>query len=220
MNIGRLIAKDLRLQQSFFLMLLLIEIGGVAMFKLQLNSTAGILFSLTNGVALIGDFLLCYRTMLAEEKNRALLLVRILPVSTREIVISKFAVNFLLSTLNLAICFGLLGILQSLDVVSNQISWSLGLLPFFAFHWLVNGFFVSMSLVADSERVVWIPFPALFLVMSFLLNYQKIMGSLGLAAFSEALSKNDLALSGAPLILECAAMAATLKIVQRKRMFG
>src|ERR1035441_1561710 len=69
----------------------------------------GVAFGLLHGVAFLGDFLICYRTMIAEEKNRALMFVKTLPVSTAEIVIAKFAANLLLVGLNTGVMLALWG---------------------------------------------------------------------------------------------------------------
>src|ERR1022692_4110213 len=95
MNIVHLIAKDLRLQRHFVLPLVLIELAGYLAYALQMPShIPGVAFGLLHGVAFLGDFLICYRTMIAEEKNRALMFVKTLPVSTAEIVMPSSEPTF------------------------------------------------------------------------------------------------------------------------------
>jgi len=194
MNIFRLIAKDLRLQSYFFLPLVALEIAGYLAYILQMPShIPGVAFGLLHGVALIGDFLICFRTMIAEEKNRALMFIKTLPVSTAEIVVAKFAVNLLLVCLNTGLLLAFweggraLGWIElSPHVTAYLVAAGL------TYHCLNNAFFVMLSLVFSSERAVWLPFPALFVLMSVILNFDRIKIALHLEILVGLLQRDSL----------------------------
>lgn len=196
MNVLRLIRKDLRLQRNVLLPLILLEVAGYLAYTLQmLSEIPGVAFGLLHGIALIGDFLICYRTMVAEEKNRALLFVKTLPVSTGEIVMAKFGVNFLLVSLNTG---ALLTLWQSIHLLGwTQVRPMLNLhlvIGAVTLHLLNNAFFLTISLLFDSERAVWVPFPAIFALISLIINFRKIERSLHLEPLVRLLTTHDLLL--------------------------
>lgn len=194
MNIIRLIAKDVRLQRNFVLPLMLLEVAGYFAYALQMPShIPGVVFGLLHGVALIGDFLICYRTMIAEEKSRALMFIKTLPVSTTEIVVAKFGANILLVGLNTSVLLALWGGGHALGWIQVPPNLTIYLVAGgLTFHWLNNVFFVTISLVFSSERAVWVPFPAIFVVMSVILNFRRIKVALNLQAFVDLLQHHDL----------------------------
>jgi hypothetical protein len=193
MNIIRLIAKDLRLQRNFFLPLVLLEAAGYLAYALQIPShIPGVAFGLLHGVAFIGDFLICYRTMIAEEKNRALMFIKTLPVSTAEIVIAKFGVNLLLVGLNTGFLLALWGGGRAfgwIEVAPGLTTYLvlIGLTQ----HALNNAFFITISLLFSSERAVWVPFPAIFVAMSVIVNFNRIKVALNLEPFVDLLQRHD-----------------------------
>jgi hypothetical protein len=223
MNILRLILKDFRLQRGFLLPLVAIELGGLWVFLLQIPSAEipGVAFGLLHGVMLVADFLICYRTMVAEEKNRALLLIKALPVSTREIVLAKFGVNFLGVAINTA---GLLALWQGALAAGwiafrPALTWQIAVAAL-TWHCLNNAFFLSIALVFDSEHAVWIPFPALFAVMSLILNFRRIKAALGLGPAVELLARNPMLLLALGWLVILALAAGSLHAVSRKRIFA
>ncbi len=222
MNILRLIKKDLWLQRSFALPLILIEVGGVLIFRIQMPwNLSGLLFLLTVGVALVGDFLICYRTMLAEEKNRAMLFLRALPLSTEEIIAAKFAVNLLMVTLNLLILFGLYAIAQQSGRFGTEPPLELTTFAgVVLLHWLANSFFVTISMSFHSEKAVWVPFPALFLIMTVILNFQKIVAALNLQPVVNLATENGAVSLFLLLLVPVAMWLFTVRLVRFKRMFG
>ena len=159
MNIVHLIAKDLRLQRHFVLPLVLIELAGYLAYALQMPShIPGVAFGLLHGVAFLGDFLICYRTMIAEEKNRALMFVKTLPVSTAEIVIAKFGANLTLVGLNTGVMLALWGTGRGLGWIQVRPELTIYLaVAGLTVHLLNNAFFVAISLAFNSESAVWVP---------------------------------------------------------------
>jgi ABC-type transport system involved in multi-copper enzyme maturation permease subunit len=194
MNTFHLIAKDIRLQRNFVLPLMLLELAGYLAYALQMPShIPGVAFGLLHGVALIGDFLICYRTMIAEEKNRALMFIKTLPVSTTEIVMAKFATNLLLVGLNTGVMLALWGGGHRLRWIQVRPNLTIYLVVAgLTFHWLNNAFFVAIALVFNSERAVWVPFPAIFLLMSAILNFHRIEAALDLQPIVDLLRRHDL----------------------------
>jgi ABC-type transport system involved in multi-copper enzyme maturation permease subunit len=222
MNILRLIAKDVRLQSYFFLPLVMLEVAGYLTYALQMPShMPGVAFGLLHGVALIGDFLICFRTMIAEEKNRALMFIKTLPVSTAEIVVAKFAVNFLLVGLNTGILLALwgggraLGLIEVAPHLTSQLV-AAGL----TYHCLSNTFFLMISLLFSSERAVWVPFPALFLIMSVIVNFDRIEIALNMEAFVALLRRDNQLFLVLLWIIIYGSVAACCRILQYKRVFA
>ncbi len=222
MNVIRLIAKDVKLQRNFLGPLLLLELVGFFLYAVQMPSRVpGVAFGLLHGMALIGDFLICYRTMIAEEKNRAFLFIKALPVSTTEIVIAKIAANLLLVGANTALLLALWGVGHRLDWIQVRP----GLTPYlFVFgltvHWLNNAVLVTISLVFTSERAVWALFPAMFAVMTVLLNFHRIETALHLEPLVELLRVHQVLivyLVWATIVALAGACTWTLK---RKRVFS
>ncbi|HMD33041.1 MAG TPA: ABC-2 transporter permease [Candidatus Acidoferrales bacterium] len=223
MNIVRLMLKDLRLQRGFVFPLLAIQIGGLWAFLLQIPAAQipGAAFGLLHGVLLVGDFLICYRTMVAEEKNRALLLVKMLPVSTEEIVLAKFAVNFLAVCVNTGLLFLLWEAARRLGWMEFRPALTLPLvIGGLTWHCLNNAFFLAIAWIFDSERAVWVPFPALFAVMSVILNFRRVKAALHLGPAVDFLGANP----GVVVVMVWAVIfgfvGASFVVMRRKRVFA
>ena len=222
MNTFHLIAKDIRLQRNFVLPLMLLELAGYLAYALQMPShIPGVAFGLLHGVALIGDFLICYRTMIAEEKNRALMFIKTLPVSTTEIVMAKFATNLLLVGLNTGTLLALWGGGHALGWIQVRPNLTIYLVAAgLTFHWVNNAFFVAIALVFNSERAVWVPFPAIFVLMSAILNFHRIEAALNLQPLVNLVQRHDL-LSLALLWAAIAGFAAaSCWAMAQKRVFA
>jgi len=222
-NIARLILKDLRLQRGFVVPLLATEIGGLWAFLLQVPSAQipGVAFGLLHGMMLIGDFLICYRTMVAEEKNRALLLIKSLPVSSEEIVQAKFAVNFLVVCANALLLFGLWQGTRAAGWMEFQPALTLPLvIGGLTWHCLNNAFFLAIAWIFDSERAVWMPFPALFALMSVILNFRRLKEALGLGPVTEFLGANPGAVILVVWALILGLFLTSSWVAQRKRVFA
>ena len=222
MNIVRLIAKDLRLQRNFVLPLILLELAGYCAYLVQMPShIPGVAFGLLHGVALIGDFLICYRTMITEEKNRALMFIKTLPVATGEIVAAKFGVNLLLVGLNTGVLLSLWASVHGLQWIQLRPDLTIHLVVAgLSLHCLNNAFFVSLSLVFSSERAVWVPFPAIFVLMSVIINFGRIKAALNLQRLADLLHRHDL-LSLLLLWAMIAGFAAACSwVLRHKRVFA
>jgi hypothetical protein len=222
MNIIRLIAKDIRLQRNFFLPLLLLEVGGYFAYALQIPSyIPGVAFGLLHGVALVGDFLICYRTMIADEKNRALMFIKTLPVSTAEIVVAKFGVNLLLVGVNTGALLALWGTGHALGWIEVAPRLTMYLvLAGLTQHWLNNAFFVTISLVFSSERAVWVPFPAIFVLMSVIINFSRIVAALNLQTLVALLQRHNLLFLALLWALIAGFVQTCCWTLERKRVFA
>jgi ABC-2 family transporter protein len=222
MNIIRLITKDLRLQRNFFLPLVALEVAGYLAYAIQIPShIPGVAFGLLHGVALVGDFLICYRTMIAEEKNRALMFIKTLPVSTAEIVIAKFGVNALLAGLNTGILLALWGVGRALGWIELSPHVTIYLVVAgLTYHWLNNAFFVTLSLAFSSERAVWVPFPAIFVLMSVILNFKRIEEALNLEPVVAVLQRHDLLFLALLWMIIAGFVTACCWTLTHKRVFA
>lgn len=60
------------------------------------------------------------------------------------------------------------------------------------YHWLNNAFFVTISFLFSSERAVWVPSPAIFVLMSVILNFNRIKVALHIEPFVDLLQRHDL----------------------------
>jgi ABC-type transport system involved in multi-copper enzyme maturation permease subunit len=222
MNILRLIRKDLRLQSYFFLPLVVLEVAGYLAYALQMPShVPGVAFGLLQGVALIGDFLICFRTMIAEEKNRALMFIKTLPVSTAEIVVAKFAVNLLLVVLNTSFLLAIWGGGRALGLIEVPPHPTIQLvLAGLTYHCLNNAFFVALSLLFSSERAVWVPFPAIFVIMSVIVNFSRIEIALNLEPVVALLRRDNLLFIALLWMIIVGLVAACCQILRQKRVFA
>jgi len=219
MKIWYLIEKDLRMHWLPLLVILLIQIGGVTLFWLQLPHVPGLIWLLMNGTMLVGDFLLCYRVTVYEEKNKAYIFLQTLPVTINEILLAKFiavALLIVINTLVLDASYWLMG-LRGATSGEPPPGMIIFLLYLFV-HLFFATMLVAMTMLFTSERAIWIPFPALFLVISALLNYKRILAWLHLEALPDLLASHfllDLVLLSSGITL---LFWLTKEIVCRKRM--
>jgi len=222
MNIARLIAKDIRLQRAFIFPLVLLEIAGYLAYALQMPShIPGVAFGLLHGVAFIGDFLICYRTMVAEEKSRALMFIKTLPVSTAEIVIAKFGANLILVSLNTGAMLALWGVGHQLGWIEVKPALTAYLvIAGLTVHWFNNAFFVAISLAFSSEGAVWVPFPFLFVLMTVIINFSRIKAALNLQGVVELVQSHNLPSLALLWALIAAFAAACVWVLGRKRVFA
>jgi ABC-type transport system involved in multi-copper enzyme maturation permease subunit len=182
MNISRLIIKDIRLHGRTLFLILGVEISAIVIFRLQIpKEIHSVAFSLLEGMALIGGYLFCLRTMIDEEKNRAMLFVKTLPVSTMEIVTAKFGANLLLVSANVAVVLVYYGAARAFGFLSSEPSLTLHVVIItFALNWANNAFFVAIALIFELERAQWAPFLALFAILSLIVNLDRLETALHL----------------------------------------
>lgn len=170
-----LIKKDLYIQRYFFILSLAAEIVLLFLFVIQnYSSFKSILYFLIHGVALFYGFACCFRTMGLEEKNKSLLFIKSLPVSTAEIVFAKFSVNFILVLLNLIILVILYAILQKATGQAADINL-LKLLVGISYQLLNAAFFIAVAFIFSVEWGIWVPFALLFLILNIVINLRSIL---------------------------------------------
>lgn len=219
-NIIRLSKKDVRLQRLFLLLIFFVEVAGITALRVQMPPAPGVTLVLTAAFALIGNFLICYRVAVAEEKDKAMLFIRTLPVSTAEIVSGKNLVCLGIGSLNVAALLGLYELLRHTDLLAGEPA--LGLPWFFyilALHWVGISFFLAMAMIFNSEWAIWIPFPALFLVISAVLNFRKFLVSLGREGDFDAIAASGYPIFLTALLLTIGQLVLTWTLVRRKRIF-
>ncbi len=220
-NILRLSAKDIRLQRIFLPLLFLVEIAGIFILRIQLPAQApGLTLLLTAAFALIGNFLICYRFAVAEEKDKAMLFIRTLPVSTLEIVTGKNLVCLGFGTLNVAALLGAYDLLRHTSILAGEPALA-GLWYFYilAFHWAGIGFFLAVALIFNADWAIWVPFPALFLVISGVLNFRKLVAWAGGKEIFDSILAAGYPLFLFALLLTALQLMLTWTVVKRKRQF-
>jgi hypothetical protein len=218
-NILRLTAKDIRLQKMFLPILFLMEVAGIVILRVQLpKGLPGLTMMLSVAFALIGNFMICYRFAVAEEKDKAMLFIRTLPVSTFDIVAGKTLVCLGFGSLNVATLLGSYELLRHTPLLAGEpglpaIWW----LYIIGFHWVGIGFFLAIALVFDAEWAIWVPFPALFLVISAALNFNKIIEYLGIGDFLSSVFTSGYPLFGVAVLLTAFQLMLTWTLVRRKK---
>lgn len=222
MNTWLLLRKDLRLHWRMLLPLIALEIASYIAYAVQMPSAIpGVAFGLLHGVALIGDFLICHRTLISEEKNRAFRYIKALPVSTREIVLAKFAVNFFFVSINTLALLAAWAVARGAGWIHAAPALSVTLfLMALTLHCLNNAFFLAIGLIFDSTHAVWIPFPALFLLMSLILNFRKVVAALHIQGAVRLIGASPAALALLVWLAIAGFLALSCRVLDRKRIFA
>ncbi|HEX4807343.1 MAG TPA: hypothetical protein VH325_00345 [Bryobacteraceae bacterium] len=220
-NIYRLAAKDIGLQKFFLPLLFLVEIAGIVILRVQLpKALPGLTLILSAAFALIGNFMICYRFAVAEEKDKVMLFIRTLPVSTLDIVAGKTLVCLGFGSLNVAALLGSYELLRHTQLLAGEPGLSaVWLLYIIGFHWVGIGFFLAVAMIFDAEWAIWVPFPALFLVISAALNFHKIVEYLGIDAVLSSLITSGYPLFGVAVLLTAGQLIVTWMLVRRKQLF-
>src|SRR5262249_55571602 len=131
----------------------------------------------------VAGFVFCFRTVVSEEKNRAFLFLKTLPISDGELVLGKFAANFVLVSANFCGFFAYYQILLRALPPDRLASISLGVtLILLATQVLSNFIFLGIALLFDSEKAVWIPFPLIWVSATVLGNMGRVTEALGIKA--------------------------------------
>ena len=214
-NISRLVLKDVVLIWRFFALLLAGEVLLMLTLALQLTSLHSQLGSVGAIAAFVGGFLICFRSTATEEKNRALQFIKMLPVSTLELVVAKFAVNIVLVTTNFALLFAAV----ALGAVLWDVQLDIGAAEFasaLAAQVVVNAVFVSTAMAFGSEKAIWAPFALLFVLFNAMLN----LDSLGLRPAAAFMLENSARICVFAALLVVLLAWATKVAMARRRTFG
>lgn len=213
-NILRLVRKDMALMLRFAAVLLVAELMLVIALSVQVDFGAN-LASLI--VACVGGFLICLRSTVLEEKNRAFQFIKLLPVSTAEIVLAKFATNILAVGANSLLLF----LVGGARLAGAADGWhfdleSSDLATFLAAQWMCNSVFVATALAFGSEKAIWTPFALLFVLFNVLLNVE----ALGLADVADFVIGNPTRFFLVATSFVAATAALSIFAMQRRRVFG
>ena len=214
-NISRLVLKDVMLIWRFFALLLAGEVLLMLVLALQLTGLRSQLGSIAAIAAFVGGFLICFRSTATEEKNRALQFIKMLPVSTPELVVAKFAVNIVLVTANFALLFTAV----ALGAVLWGVQSDIGAAEFasaLAGQVVVNAVFVSTAMAFGSEKAIWAPFALLFVLFNVMLN----LDSLGLGPVAAFVLENSARICVVAALLVVLMAWATKVAMARRRTFG
>lgn len=214
-NISRLVLKDVMLIWRFFALLLAGEVLLMLTLALQLTSLRSQLGSVGAIAAFVGGFLICFRSTATEEKNRALQFIKMLPVSTLELVVAKFAVNIVLVTANFALLFAGVALGAVLWDVQLDIE-AAGFASALAGQVVVNAVFVSTAMAFGSEKAIWAPFALLFVLFNAMLN----LDSLGLRPAAAFMLENSARICVVAALLVVLMAWATKVAMARRRTFG
>lgn len=218
-NVLRLVRKDMALMLRFAAVLLVAELVLVIALSAQVDFGAN---SASLIVACVGGFLICLRSTVLEEKNRAFQFIKLLPVSTTEIVLAKFATNILAVGVNSLLLFLVGGVRLAgatggwrLDLASSDLASS-DLATFLAAQWACNAVFVATALAFGSEKAIWTPFALLFVLFNVLLNVE----ALGLAHVADFVTGDPTRFFLVAVSFVAATVALSIFAMQRRRVFG
>jgi len=221
-NVLRLVRKDLRLQRSFMAAIGLCGMVSAAIFFAQLDrAPAAAYVSVVHLLSLVGGFTIAFRTVVAEEKNKAFFFLKTLPLSGVEIVAAKFLTNTVLVTSN----YLLLMAFYTLLVASGRLAGAPAPTATAVWigctvQWFSSAIFLATALVFDSEKAIWVPFPLIWVAITIAANIRQIIAALRLEGVVRVIGEHH-ALVGALLFAATAAlMCATTAAFERKRTFG
>lgn len=225
-NIGLLVRKDLWQQRRFVFALLALELAGGAALFVQLRGKGAVPATVTLAVLMllgyVGPFMFCYRTMLAEEKNRTFLLLKTLPLDNRQLVLAKFGANFLLCSANLLVMvlyYVVVG--HFLFAPSAVVHISFSLFYFTLVTVLgMSAFFVAISLVFESEKVAWFLLPLLWVVANIVANWHVLVRVLGIEQLVAYLGTHFNVVSTALMVGVALIVYATEILFDRRKSFG
>jgi hypothetical protein len=220
MNVWKLVRKDLRLQWRVLVAIVLFELASVVILLLQLRRLQEGVLPLTLGIGLIGGFIFCYRTVLSEEKNRALLFVKGLPVSTQEIAGAKFVANGILVAANLLVLVVVIelcrqvGWLEGAGISATMVVLGLSL------HLMSNGVFLAIALMVESDKAVWFAFPLVWVAIHLMANFRRVSEVVDIEALVRAVVSNPgVVLLMALLVVGVLARLSGL-VMERRQVFG
>jgi ABC-type transport system involved in multi-copper enzyme maturation permease subunit len=163
-TIWLLAAKDLWQQRLFIPLLSLFQIASAAIMFAQAPRVPVVVATVFQLLCWVGAFVLCFRSVISEEKNRGLVFLATLPISRLEIALAKFLSNALMVTITLVIFGGALALASA----AGYLTWptrdsGLALATFATLTFLASAFFLAVALIGDSEKTIWAPFPLIWL---------------------------------------------------------
>jgi ABC-type transport system involved in multi-copper enzyme maturation permease subunit len=196
-----LLKKDLAHHLGEFCLVVLCELGLVISLGAQLdNLTAQVLLTLAFAISFIAGFVFSFRTVASEDGSTGMAFLLSLPITRREIVLSKFIVNWILALGNFLAVWG--GVLlyclyrNELDVPDASL-----LLNFILLQLLSSSFYLSCAILFNSARAIWMPFPLLVVGVNLAFNWPRVAALLPAAP---ALSMTPLM---TPLLLAAGSLA-------------
>ncbi len=223
MNVWRLAAKDLWQQRFFVPVLVGFEIASCEILFVQLPKFVppAVPVLIVQLLGCIAGFIFCFRTMVTEEKHRAFLFLKTLPVSDAELVLGKFTSNLILVVCNFVALAAYYALAVRFGHIHGRLDGSVGLvLLLFACQVLNNFLFLATAMIFDSEKAVWVPFPFIWIFVTVLGNLEVLSKTLGIEGFVDALARNLAVLSGAVLVCATGVLALTTVLFHRRRRFG
>jgi len=166
--------KDLRQYGVELLPLVLFELATVFSLLLQLKqATPTLILSLAFGISLTGGFVFSFRTVASEESSRSMAFLLALPMTPQQIVLHKFMLNLLLTTLNFLLVFGAI-LLYCLWQTEHVFVMSPVLLTLWLLQVLNNHLFLGCALLFSSSKAIWLPFPLLLIGINLAANWDQI----------------------------------------------
>jgi hypothetical protein len=221
-NIWRLLRKDLHQQRFLLPGLVAFEIvsGEIMLRQLPSDTPAIVAIATFTLFGLIAAFVFCLRTMVVEEKHRAFLFLKTLPIDDFELVAAKFAVNGLLVAANfLALALYYEVRRQILGMPLASVGAGV-VLASGAMQLLANALFLAVALLFDSEKAIWVPFPLIWVAALGMANFKKIAAALGVDDGAAALQTHTLLVAAGELFLAAMVFQATAALFRRRRQFG
>ena len=214
-NVLRLVVKDMALMFRFAMLLFIAEFVLIVALAVQveIGSSRGPLSLI---VAFVGGFLICLRSTVLEEKNRAFIFIKLLPISTTEVVVAKFVTNVVAVGSNSILLFLVAGVrVSDSGIVQLDLDGSSFVL-FFAAQWVCNAVFVGTALSFGSEKAIWAPFALLFVLFNVMLNIE----TLGLANVVAVVTADATRSFAVATLFVVATVALSTFAMRRRRVFG
>lgn len=222
MNVWRLIAKDVVAEGRFLPILFLMGLAsGFALYAQMDHAPASVYPAVIHLLSLVGGFIICFRTVVAEEKNKAFLFLKTLPLRSWEIVVAKFVTNWLLVAANFAVLAAFYAIARATGWRGSAPPLTVsGLWAGLMIQWLSNAVFLCTALMFDSEKAIWAPFPLIWVAITVMANFERIVGVLHLEPLVRLLFDHTFVLGFACFWTLAVLASAATAVFERKRSFG
>ncbi|HNV13689.1 MAG TPA: ABC-2 transporter permease [Dermatophilaceae bacterium] len=166
-SLSVLILKDCRMQWKAFLVLVTFEIltllSFVAQFPEPMRASAG---AFLQGLTSIGTFVMAYRLLATEESSGTIRFLKSLPLTNDEIFWSKFLFMSGYAVLNAAVVNLVYAGLRPLISWSWQLPTMPGVLGGVVVQLVFAVILLSIAILANSEKAIWVPFPLVILLLN------------------------------------------------------